>query len=348
MATAAPLDRARMRTNTAKALAALVLLGGAGAACSGEDGEPEPRAAAREPAGLTVEATTEAAFATQFTTVADGDIWLPNPDDGQVTRVDGATGEIVTEIPVGDPDALGFNPDPQSVTTDPAGQVWAGIFSTDSADRIDPATNQVVESVPLGIDPYGIAVTDTDIWATDFEEGLVIRVDRATGAEVARITDVVTSPTAVLHALDAIWVAHHRSGRVVRIDPGTNTVVGMAETRRTVEAMIEYDGAIWLASNSGHGLKRIDPVTFEVASIALGGNAYGVAGGPDGLWVTVGPHEGCDDRNSFVVLVDPERLAEVDRLPVECAFAVGALAGGRVLVGIDAPPARLAVVRSGS
>jgi DNA-binding beta-propeller fold protein YncE len=265
--------------NVRMRVAAAALLGWAGllgAPACGGDAEPSATAddapsTTTAAVGLSVEGTEEAAFATQFATLAAGDAWMPNPDDGQVTRVDGGTGEVVAEIPVGDPDAPGFNPDPQSVTTDPDGQVWAGIFSTDSADRIDPETNEVVESVPLGIDPYGLVVTGTDIWATDFEEGLIVRVDRATGTEVARIEEL-TSPTAILHAYDAIWVAHHRSGRVIRIDPATNTVNGSSETRGTVEGMIAFGDAVWVAWNSGRALLRIEPDELEVAILPLGAN----------------------------------------------------------------------------
>ncbi len=283
--------------------------------------------------GLTIERTEDARFATQFVTLAAGDAWLPNPDDNQVTRVDGRTGRVVAEIAVGDPDALGFSPDPQSVTTDPGGQVWAGAFSDDSAVRIDPATNRVVESVPVGVDPYGLAVTATDIWVTSFEESLVVRVDRASGDRVARLR--VPSPTAILEANGAIWVAGHRDGRVTRIDPATNKVTGAAEASATLEGMIFHQGALWVASNTGRSVERIDPSSLKVSSIPLPSNGYGLAAGPDGIWVTAGAPVGCANTNSFVVLIDPVRRVERARRPLACGFAVAALPNGLVIVQAD-------------
>lgn len=287
--------------------------------------------------GLSVVRTEDASFATQFVTLAAGDAWLPNPDNNQVSRVDGETGRVVAEIPVGNPDAYGFSPDPQSLTTDPAGQVWGGAFSTDSAVRIDPAKNKVVESVPLGIDPYGLAVTKTDIWATDFEENEVIRVDRSSGAEIARLE--VASPTAILQATGAVWVTGHRDGRVLRIDPATNEITGTAQTSGTLEGMVYHDGALWVASNTGQAVERIDPSSLEVTSIPLPYNAYGIAAGPDGIWATASAPEGCDATNSVVVLIDPDREVVKAQYPVECAFAVAALAGGRAIVQSDTPSA---------
>ncbi len=291
---------------------------------------PKPR---RTVDGLTIERTADARFATQFVTLAAGDAWLPNPDDNQVTRLDGETGRVVAEIAVGDPDAYGLTPDPHSVTTDPDGQVWAGAFSTDSAVRIDPAKNKVVESVSVGVDPYGLAVTETDIWVTSFEQSLVIRVDRASGERVARIR--VPSPTAILKANGAIWVAGHRDGRVSRIDPATNKVTGAADASPTLEGMIFHQGALWVASNTGQAVERIDPDTLKVTSIPLPYNGYGLAAGPDGIWVTAGAQEGCDETNSVVILIDPARRVELARRPVDCAFAVAALPRGLVIVQSD-------------
>ena len=294
---------------------------------------PTPSEPPRTVDGLTIERTDDAGFATQFVTLAAGDAWLPNPDNNQVTRLDGKTGRVVAKIPVGNPNAYGVTPDPQSVTTDPGGQVWAGAFSTDSAVRIDPTKNKVVESVPLGVDPYGLAVTETDIWVTVFEESLVIRVDRASGDRVARLS--VPSPTAILAANGAIWVAGHRDGRVTRIDPVTNKVTGAAEASATLEGMIFHQGALWVASNTGQSVERIDPDSLKVTSIPLPSNGYGLAAGPDGIWVTAGAPEGCDETNSFVVLIDPVREVVRARRPIECAFAVAALPSGLVIVQSD-------------
>jgi len=45
---------------------------------------------------------------------------------------------------------------------------------------------------------------------------------------------------------------------------------------------------------------RIDSATLELDSIPRGSNAYGIAVGDDGVWVTTGPQDGCNSENSAV------------------------------------------------
>ena len=289
---------------------------------------------------IVVEAAVDADFATQFTAVADGDLWFPNPDEGTVTRVDGRSGKILATIKVAEPRP----PLPQAVTADPSGQVWVAATSAASALRVDPKNNRVSETVKLPVAPYGIAVTATDIWATGFEQGLIVRVDRATGREVARLTDLA-SPTAVVVAHDAVWVAEHRTGQVARIDPTTNKVTDIVETGSTLERLTSSSDAIWAAANTGSALVRVDPTSLEQTSLSLGSNAYGVAVSNEGIWVTIGPQQGCDETNSYVVLVDPERLEERGRVPIGCAFAVAAGPTGLVIAGSDGFPPALVPLR---
>ena len=117
--------------------------------------------------GIRTGSPAEAKFAYLFTTVAQGDVWLPNPDDGKVTRVDGVSGEVRAEIDLHEPGS-GGNPQPQSLTTDPDGDVWAPLLTARAAVRIYPETNEIVERVPVRGRPYGIAAPENDHGLTDF------------------------------------------------------------------------------------------------------------------------------------------------------------------------------------
>ena len=282
--------------------------------------------------GLTVERTAKAEAAYLFTTVADGDVWLPNPDAGQVTRVDGKSGDVVATIDVRDYD--GFNPHPQTLTTDPDGDVWVPLLRNHAAARIDPRTNKVVQNVPVEIDPYGIAATGSDLWMSDFEAEVIIRVDRASGRELARITDV-RSPMGRVVAAGDVWVESHREGVITRIDPDTNRVVSHIDSLGTLHGLAPSADALWVAATSKTSLTRIDLETLEPDSVDLGAPTFGVAVGDDGIWVTTGPGDGCDETNSSVVLVDPRSLEELGRSPLACAFAIGASPRGLTVVGTD-------------
>ncbi len=283
--------------------------------------------------GITTSLPVTSPFAYLFTTVADGDVWLPNSDDGAITRIDGDSGEVRAHIDLHEPGSVD-NPQPQSLTTDPAGDVWAPLLMAGAAVRIDPRTNRIVERVPVDFHPYGVAATNTDLWLTDFEAGLVVRIDRSTGREIARIAEV-TTPTAVVVAAGSVWVVDHRRGAVVQIDPATDRVVDRVHPLGSLEGIAASEDALWVASTSNRAVYRIDLDTRAFREVKVGAPAYGVAVGDAGIWVTTGPKNGCDTSNSAVVLIDRSSLRERGRTAISCAFAVGAAPGDLVVVGTD-------------
>ena len=90
---------------------------------------------------------------------------------------------------------------------------------------------------------------------------------------------------------------------------------------------------------------RIDSATLELDSIPRGSNAYGIAVGDDGVWVTTGPQDGCNSENSAVVLIDAQRRQELVRAEVGCAFALAAAPGGLVVAGTDDTPSTIVMLR---
>ena len=84
---------------------------------------------------------------------ANGSVWFPLEDRGQVARVDATSGEIQALIEVGDPSAIpDLMSDPHAVAAGATG-IWVARAADHSVGRIDPATNAVAESIPLSVVP---------------------------------------------------------------------------------------------------------------------------------------------------------------------------------------------------
>ena len=124
-------------------------------------------------------------------------LWYWDGDAGRVVRLDVADGRVVATIPIGDPAAAPYGT-PKTVAAD-GDIVWVTDPSKHSVARIDPKTNKVVGGIFLeaiingtgasaAITPFGLAIDGGALWVSDFDQGVVIRVDPSS----QDVTNVVT------------------------------------------------------------------------------------------------------------------------------------------------------------
>ncbi len=158
--------------------------------------------------------------------------------------------------------------------------------------RIDPATDKVVDTIELaGLEISALAGDDDALWAaaTDnrFDAGVpnvavLVRIDPATDAEVARIPMdgyVNGYGDQIRLGADSVWVlgerlisdSAERGGTLARVDPAADTVVETYDVAGF--DMTVTDTAVWVRSaadgvfDSGDeiwNLVKIDPATGNV------------------------------------------------------------------------------------
>ena len=163
---------------------------------------------------------------------------------------------------------------PQGLATD-GKTVWV-LTATGSVVRIDPATNKAGSGTQLGAttDLYnGIAVDKNGVWATDWDNKTLYRVDAATTKVVAKIA-AGSAPKGVLATGKAIWVADTHYGTVLRIDPATNKVVATIPVGPPGASgpnwLASGLGSIWVGIPNASTVVRIDPITNAIqATIAM-------------------------------------------------------------------------------
>ena len=129
-----------------------------------------------------------------------GSLWVSNPGNGTVQRIDLTTNKIVAAVKVNKPIA--------AMTTG-FGSVWVTSRGDKSIVRIDAKTNRVTASVPVSIaDSEGsITAGEGGVWALTDRKGVLSRIDPATNKVVAEII-VKPNSFAAMAGHGSIWVTN--------------------------------------------------------------------------------------------------------------------------------------------
>ena len=144
---------------------------------------------------------------------------------------------------------------------------------------------------------------------------------------------------AVAAANGAVFVTEPLFGRLLRIDPATNTVTKSVATDPRPCELRFAAGSLWVITQSGR-LDRFDPVSMKrLASIRVGATTYDIAYAVRSIWIT--------NRNGGTVQrISPvsNRVLKTVRFPAGVAPAgIGWAAGAR----LDPRTYKLTRVRSG-
>lgn len=175
------------------------------------------------------------------------------------------------------------------MSTPPAASVWA-VYTTESEPfelaRLDAATGARTAVVQLGgampDDTKHIALGFNSAWVASGHQ-IVHRVDLATATVTARI-ELSHHLEGVTVAANSVWISSDQSGgRLIRIDPRTNTagpaVVSPAYPRELAGA----DGGLWISH--GSRVTRLDTRTLRTSETHdLGGFVLALCVGGGVVW----------------------------------------------------------------
>ena len=172
-----------------------------------------------------------------------GSVWVINSDDRTVSRIDVATRQVVATILIGatpgdDTAAAGALVDIAG-TTD---SVW--VLGSRKLYQIDPTTNTVRrDPIDLTFTGSDLAVTEPELWVTDNENGSVVRIDPATGAQEA----IPIGPGVCCLTSDSedLWVATEY-GAVYSIDTATNDATELTDIHQPIQHITADAGNVWV------------------------------------------------------------------------------------------------------
>jgi streptogramin lyase len=200
--------------------------------------------------------------------VAAGTVWvtqyLPEPDPGHVARIDAHSNRLLAPVEVPNlPGALRYGLD----------AVW--VTSRFTVSRIDPHSGAVTQPLHRVSDVR--AVGGGALWGTyanSAADAGVQRIDPVTGQVVATIR--IPNGVLIAFGLGTLWVAQDASsitsggnepaktkpGKLYRIDPATNRVLGRPVPLPGIAptALAVGEGAVWVGELDGTTLTRFNLV----------------------------------------------------------------------------------------
>jgi streptogramin lyase len=339
------------RAATTLTLAASMLLGGCGAAASGDGTTTRVDTSATMPSAVAVASpttppTTPAPTLTpnstakplgphvvaqwsvanpSFLAFGFGSVWVTDHHNHEITRIDPVSNTVVAVIK-----GTGSNPED-------ALEVGSLLWVTGQSDDmvlIDPATNTVTRTIKgdhLFMD-YGFK----SVWITTRDNHLE-RFDPTTAAITASIpvgkgeddcmNDIAATATAV-------WVISCDTGELIKVDPAANKVVARLTYASLIQEGTTHTAApagkgtdsIWLTlqgdegSGGSSGLLRVDPVT-----------------GTGSAWLPMTPDLAGDGFNAItdeaVWLAGSEKYSRVDAATnkISATYPTGS---GRLKIGV--------------
>jgi YVTN family beta-propeller protein len=251
----------------------------------------------------------------------DGSLWLAEPNEGRVTRVDLESGAISDRVPIGasaSAIAIGGGsvwaasvPGETLIRIDPASgtvtqridlggaragalawgdrALWIADVTSDALIALDPAHPRSRRTLPLPLRPSALAAGTRVMWVADYDGASVAQVELRRGRPLTT-TRVGNGPAAVAVGFGSAWVANALDSTVSRIDPTSGNVTATIPVGSGPGALVVAGGSVWVANLYAGTVSRIDPDRNLVTQVVP------VAGGPTALaadgataWVGVRP-----------------------------------------------------------
>jgi hypothetical protein len=224
-------------------------------------------------------------------------VWLAA--GARLWRVDPDTGELATSARL---------PGVATALQDSAGSVWATVALAGGGRlvRVDPVSGTVAAQAPVGPSPSALTVATASAWVTDSLDQSVLRFSLAKGGirrsgEVSLPQSPVRAPTQITVFNGFVWV--YERGRVLRIDPSTDRVLGTTTVASVPDGTIAAgSGGIWVITRTharGRGAVRL----LDAATGLAAGNRIAVGGRPTAVTT--------DGRSAWVFDAAANRLMRV-------------------------------------
>ena len=206
-----------------------------------------------------------------------------------------------------------------------SGAVWAANYNQGTVSRIDVATHATVQTIEAGTSPAGVAVGGGSVWVTSNYGGTVSRIDPAVDRVVQTIS-VGDAPTGVAVGYGSVWVANSSDGTLTRIDGVSGKVKDTIALGAGATDVAAGAGAVWVSDRAGDRVFRVDPHVDQVRGvISVGTGPTALAVGFGSVWVA-------NSLDGTASRIDPQTNTVTGTVAVGDGAGGVAVAGGRVWV----------------
>lgn len=137
------------------------------------------------------------------------------------------------------------------------------------AVSLDARTGRQLSSFPVEPGSDAITVLGGSVWVKGEASGIVAEYAIADGAPGARLDASMASGLVAAHG--SVWIAEHRTGKVLRIDPTTGAAseITVVEPGRSgPQSLLADESGVLVAVSRTRSLYRIDAATEAVTRLA--------------------------------------------------------------------------------
>jgi hypothetical protein len=215
---------------------------------------------------------------------ADG-VWLAS--GAHLWRVDPTAGTVAVTARL---------PGPATALQDAAGSIWATVDTPTGGSlvRVDP-TGAVVAQVATGPDPSALTVADGSVWVTDRAQQSIARF--GVGKARVKLTHTISLPQSPVRAptqitVEGRYVWVYERGRVLRINPASNLVVGTTSVGPAPGGTLAAGGGgVWVITRTqgrGRGAVRLLDAANGLGighRVAVGARPTAIVTDGRGAWV---------------------------------------------------------------
>ncbi len=216
-----------------------------------------------------------------------GSLWSVS-SEGQLTRVDPETGDIIETIGLGimKPGGIAFG----------AGSVWVTDKYSPIVLRVDPAVNEVVDRLALPREGLGTiftadaAIGAGSVWVGHggFNPGAFVERVELETHRVHRFPVLGGDADHLAFADGVLWVGSTPSGELRRIDARTNTLTKVTSLQGETCCVAAGDGSVWVATRPDNLVWKLSPLGTPVRSFKLRAAIKGITYEGGALWAAVG------------------------------------------------------------
>ncbi|WP_165769491.1 YncE family protein [Arboricoccus pini] len=192
---------------------------------------------------------------------------------------------------------------------------------------LDLRDGRTIERVRLKGEPFGLTVHDGDLFATNWSEGTVVRID-GEALTIEGEVAVGKSPSDLVAAHGQLYVTDREMDRVCRIDIERMVVTGSVAVGRAPFAIaLAPDGLrLYVANVRSASLSIIQAADLKpVATVAVGQMPYGVAVTPDGALILVVNQQSGNVSFIDALSLTPHANVKVGRYPEGIAITADGL-----------------------
>jgi serine/threonine-protein kinase len=174
------------------------------------------------------------------------------------------------------------------------GRLWVG-SDDGTLTAFDPLTGRRREGFEIHGTPDALAYGNGSVWALDFLEEEVIRIDPSSDEVIGRVP-LAGNPSHIAAGDGGVWVLDPKAGTATPIDPSSNSAgapIGVGPAPSSIAVGL---GSAWVTDGEDGNLYRIDPELAQATPIPLGAPLAVVAIDEAGRSVWVGAFAGSPEN----------------------------------------------------